>query len=677
MQQRAVASGLLSTLYTTERGHLRIYDRSPVEDHLRAGVVSAAFVRVRHPRLFPGQSLHLDEAGHPALLLGHATLLSPAWTQPPEIAALTLAQICEGLAVLHRERILHLDIHAQAVSTMTVMVGAATSVALVDSELARHLDLPPAPGDFAAPHRAPELASGRVDARSDVYGLGVLLHQLLYGERLIERRDTTPLDRLLGRMLERDPDRRPSSADDVRGELAALGHHVEPVTPRRVAADVRTRLIVLTPEAQEIARAFGQSDNAPIDARWIAATCELGLRDGHVYLTERPLGAETAGSTDDPSEPLVVGDVVRAGELAFVLTTGDPDLLDTARPRHASTTQRRCPRCGHMAAAQYLFCMYCGHDLVQPVAMPPPALPPPPPLPPQPPPRALPRRIQDCRVLDDLEALPGHFAPEQRVGYWQLHDVVAHGGFAEVYRAEHRSTGRQVAIKVLLPQLAQSPYAVERFIAEGRLLDRVRHPNIVQLLYMARAERPFLVLEWIAGPSLAQWRQRGGRADRAMLWALASQVANALATVHAEGAMVRDLQPNNILFADEAAPTFKLIDFGVASEPIHDDPEREHALMGTPLYMAREVLLGNPRPASDLYALGLVLYELASGTNPFAGHHVGDILQRTLTVEPPPLKRRDLPRAFRKLIMGLLDKDPTRRPDANALVDALRGLGAS
>lgn len=306
-----------------------------------------------------------------------------------------------------------------------------------------------------------------------------------------------------------------------------------------------------------------------------------------------------------------------------------------------------------MAPAHFQFCLECGSALLQgsPVALPPPP----------------PRRL-------DLEAVPGRLAPNERVGDWQLRDVIAHGGFAEVYLAEHLTTGRRVAIKALAQSLVQSPYAVERFIAEARLLERVRHPNIVQLLALAHADRPFLVLELIEGPSLAAWMQRGARADRAMLWALADQLARALAAVHAAGVMCRDLQPANIMLVDERATSFKLIDLGAASEPMDDDPEREPVLRGAPLYMAPEVLRSGPRPASDLYALGLVLYELASGQQPFQGRDLGDIIVRILQVEPPKLSRRDLPRAFRKLIMRLLDKDPANRPTALELVAALSPL---
>jgi serine/threonine-protein kinase len=252
------------------------------------------------------------------------------------------------------------------------------------------------------------------------------------------------------------------------------------------------------------------------------------------------------------------------------------------------------------------------------------------------------------------------------------------GGMALVYLAKHVMIDRMSAIKVLRRDLGMSAMHRERFLREARAVNRINHPNIVEITDLGESDGlVFLVMEFVEGESLLAHLRRGRfpwpRAAR-----VASQTASALARTHELGVIHRDLKPENVLLTNRAGEDFvKLTDFGIAK--ILDAPAITFSeqRFGTPGYIAPEYAEGAPAgPRGDLYALGVVLYEMLTGAMPFSGRGA-DLLTAPLREAPikPSARVEDLPAEVEELVLRLIARDPADRPrDAFAVVDALGDL---
>jgi tRNA A-37 threonylcarbamoyl transferase component Bud32 len=257
---------------------------------------------------------------------------------------------------------------------------------------------------------------------------------------------------------------------------------------------------------------------------------------------------------------------------------------------------------------------------------------------------------------------------------------------ARVYRAEHETLRRDVALKVLRPGALAGRDALERFLQEARITAGLQHANIVQVFDVGvHDELPYLAMELLVGEDLDARLRAQKAIDAAALIDIALPVAAALSAVHAAGVVHRDLEPGNIFLArsrdQEIRP--KLLDFGIAKATKQDLLRRLAAgerRMGTPLYMAPEVLLGGEAtPASDQYSLAVILYECVTGVNPFAAPSVRESVRRIATG-----KRRRImdhmiapSRALADVIERALEVEPQQRfPDLLALGRALLPLAA-
>jgi serine/threonine-protein kinase len=248
--------------------------------------------------------------------------------------------------------------------------------------------------------------------------------------------------------------------------------------------------------------------------------------------------------------------------------------------------------------------------------------------------------------------------------------------------ARHVLIERMSAIKMLRQDLSLNPNHRERFLREARAVNRINHRNIVEITDVGEVDgAAYLVMEYVEGESLLQTMQRGPLAwDRAARIAL--QVASALGRAHQTSIIHRDLKPENVMLVQ--APDFpdlvKLTDFGIAK--ILDAPALTFTeqMFGTPGYIAPEYLEGLPPDGrADLYALGIVLYEMISGTLPYDAHGQSEMLLKPLTTAPIPLGNRvsGLPPEIESLVLRLLSKNREDRPrDAfevhDALADVLR-----
>ena len=259
------------------------------------------------------------------------------------------------------------------------------------------------------------------------------------------------------------------------------------------------------------------------------------------------------------------------------------------------------------------------------------------------------------------------------------------GGMSRVFLARERALGRTVVIKVLLPALAAGLRA-ERFAREVRVAAVLQHPNVVPLFTAGEAAGlPYYVMPYVRGESLRARLTRDGLLPPGDALSVLRDVARALAFAHEQGVVHRDVKPENVLLAGDAAV---MTDFGIAkaisaaAEPPGREPNEATlsavgSAIGTPAYMAPEQVTGDPRidHRADLYAWGILAYELLAGARPFADRMTShELLLAHLSEAPEPLSRRvpELSPALTALVMRCLEKDPTRRPQsAREILDGL------
>jgi len=248
---------------------------------------------------------------------------------------------------------------------------------------------------------------------------------------------------------------------------------------------------------------------------------------------------------------------------------------------------------------------------------------------------------------------------------YEVHEQLGAGGMGAVYRATDRRIGRTVAIKVIRPDRLVDETVRERFIREARGIGQLNHPNIATLYDVSLdGATPHIVMEYLPGGSLEQ-RIRRGPMPLGELLRCAADIGLGLEHAHAHGVVHRDLKPGNILFSAGGIP--KIIDFGLASTADLTALTQPGTVMGTAEYMSPEQASGKPADhRSDLFSYGVILYQMASGRNPFQSGSVPATLHRIVYDAPPPVSavRPDLPAAFTRMVAALLEKRPENRPQS-------------
>jgi serine/threonine-protein kinase len=263
---------------------------------------------------------------------------------------------------------------------------------------------------------------------------------------------------------------------------------------------------------------------------------------------------------------------------------------------------------------------------------------------------------------------------------------IARGGAGAVFEAEHLYTKRSVALKLLIPEQRSAAEPRARLLREALALSAARHPGVVSALDAGETEdgTPYLVLELLEGRSLEgilAVRRRIGAPEVA--W-LGIALCEALASAHRRGIIHRDMKPSNVFVArdEQGQEVVKLFDFGVARFPTETNNKltQEGALLGTPEYMAPEQLLAREVDGrTDLYALGVTLYECLAGVVPFEGNF-GEVLLKVSTQPVPPLLNRvgELSSEFAAVVERAISREPDDRyPDAIAFAAALRRAAPS
>jgi serine/threonine-protein kinase len=254
-----------------------------------------------------------------------------------------------------------------------------------------------------------------------------------------------------------------------------------------------------------------------------------------------------------------------------------------------------------------------------------------------------------------------------------LQETLGRGASGTVWRASVRDTGEIVAVKVLREELGTDPDVVTRFLRERSLLLNLRHPNLVHVRdLVVEGETLALVMDLIDGPDLRTYLRDNGPLPPAAAALTMAQICDALSVTHAEGVIHRDLKPANIMLARNGDSLYPMLtDFGIAR--LADSPAltRTHELVGTPSYVAPETAEGRPlTPAVDVYAAGVVLYELVAGHPPFRDTNPIALLHHHLT--EMPTRPAGMPDAYWLVTERCLAKQPQVRPDANGLGRALR-----
>jgi serine/threonine protein kinase len=276
------------------------------------------------------------------------------------------------------------------------------------------------------------------------------------------------------------------------------------------------------------------------------------------------------------------------------------------------------------------------------------------------------------RFEDRADPLVGRVLDER----YRIDKKLGEGGMGAVYRGRQLSVDREVAIKVMHPALAADREVAKRFLREARLASSLAAPGIVSVFEFGQTRDGilYLVMELIAGTPLDA-RIKRGRFPPSRIVDIALQLCDALEVAHAAGIVHRDLKPANIILLDTpTGDVVKVLDFGIAK--IADAPSITSTLgiVGTPTYMAPEQFDGRADHRSDLYSLGCVLHELASGAPPFTAPEMSALYVRHLN-EPPPPVPHDIPHQLAAAITRLLAKEPADRfASVSALRDALAGI---
>jgi eukaryotic-like serine/threonine-protein kinase len=266
----------------------------------------------------------------------------------------------------------------------------------------------------------------------------------------------------------------------------------------------------------------------------------------------------------------------------------------------------------------------------------------------------------------------------ERIHNYEVVSKIGQGGMGVVYLARHLFIDRSAALKVLHPHLQprvdNDPNLVGRFMNEARAANAIRHPNIIEVVdtgFLPRSGAPYLLMEYLEGESLGARLRNMRRLPLEMALQIAGQTASALSAAHDQGIVHRDLKPENIFLLPRPGNVdlVKVLDFGIAKlrldlagQAVQTQPG---TLVGTPRYMSPEQCRGTGEVdhRSDIYALGIILYEMLCGVPPFQGEGVGQLLAVHMTEPPPPLRvhASDIPRYIEEACLRALAKRPEDR----------------
>ncbi|MDX6478082.1 MAG: eukaryotic-like serine/threonine-protein kinase [Gaiellaceae bacterium] len=247
---------------------------------------------------------------------------------------------------------------------------------------------------------------------------------------------------------------------------------------------------------------------------------------------------------------------------------------------------------------------------------------------------------------------------------YRIEQPLGQGGMASVYLARDEELDRPVALKILADNLAGDATFRDRFEREARLAARLSHPNVVRVFDVGESEgRPFIVMEYVEGDTVADELARHGALPPARAVDLALQICSGLEAAHASGLVHRDVKPRNLLLRPDGV--LKIADFGIARAAESTRLTEIGTILGTAAYLAPEQAEGlEATPAADLYSVGAVLYELLTGRVPYAATSLVELLAKQQAGPPAPIG--GVPASLELAVVRCLDPDPAERPPSAA-----------
>ena len=294
------------------------------------------------------------------------------------------------------------------------------------------------------------------------------------------------------------------------------------------------------------------------------------------------------------------------------------------------------------------------------------------------------------RVATQAFSQIGNLLGQVLDGRYRLDDILGSGGMGTVYRATHVTIGKTLAVKVLAQEFANDDAFRKRFLREAQAVSQISHHNVVEVsdFGVTPTGSLYLVMEFLEGESLSDMLDREGGLGWERAKPIVLQVCRALQSAHDKGILHRDVKPENCMrIARPDNPSFvKVLDFGLAkmlmAEPGLDVSlsAKGGGIMGTPEYMSPERIRGQTLDArSDVYALGVLAYELVTGCVPYAGDHYTKVLDQHLNAAPVPLRKvspnLDIPREVEAVILRALEKSAAGRfPSAGEMADAFAAV---
>jgi serine/threonine protein kinase len=285
------------------------------------------------------------------------------------------------------------------------------------------------------------------------------------------------------------------------------------------------------------------------------------------------------------------------------------------------------------------------------------------------------------------------FGPGTKFGEYTIEEKVGEGGMGQVWKGRHPQIGKRVAIKILSEKLSRDHKTLARFMNEAKAVNEIQHRNIVDIFSFGELPdgRPYFVMELLRGKPLSEYIKEQGPLPLSSILLIIEQTCRALQAAHDGGIVHRDLKPDNIfLVIEEGAPLFvKLLDFGIAklAGEVGPDGHRLTAtgtVMGTASYMSPEQAEGKEiDPRADIYALGIILFEMLTGRTPFyePGDGVGSIISKHIYLPAPPpssmVSGRDISPALDAFVLHLLAKSPSDRPErcSQIYTDLCKAIG--
>jgi eukaryotic-like serine/threonine-protein kinase len=589
---------------------------------------------------------------------------------PVDIALFIVREVCRGLAYAHTYGGLNL-VHRD-VTPPNIMISYFGEVKLTDFGLARSR----LKQEFTAPgvvygrlaYLAPEQARGTpVDARTDLYSVGIIMWELLTGSQLFRVSAADPVTAI---SIVRNPQveppskrvpRLPSSLD----ELVMKALAVSPSDRFQTAEDMRRTVgielaaIAPTVDAERVASFMRMLYGEEIERERTEREHLLGRDRSGMGRVEPPTDPQTPSKLrGGPQTASASGEVESRPSNKGRHRTIPPSLVEVT-PLAPRGERRR---------------------LEEPVA---------PTVRISPPGRKAPKRApEDSAPRAAAPSVGSDGVPAtSRVGQvidgrYRLKATLGAGAMGAVYDAEHVDIGRRLAIKILHPQYSRNADLVARFRREARAASTIGNPHIVEVTDFGTTSDgcAYFVMERLDGHDLKEVLVREQRLAVPRAVNIAAQVCRGVQAAHEHGIIHRDLKPENIyLVTRESTPDFvKILDFGIAKSAALENADgrtltQPGIAMGTPVYMAPEQATGMAVDARiDIYAVGTILYEMLTGQPPIDGEDVIEVLTRKATEDPPPPSRLNpaVPANVEEVVLRALARDPAQRPQTMAQLES-------